>query len=151
MHSFDALLAELIRILSDSGLPQTFNEVLPQRNPCVCLVPTWQSSYKTFSKFCLWLCLIYIALPPRCSTTLRSSLSCWFHLLCLSTSLSKPAEFRSASSVHGYQNPHRSVTPSWCEASKTSQAWNQTNSLQMHKHNIHSQHINNTHRHSFNT
>jgi hypothetical protein len=67
------------------------------------------------------------ALPPTCSVTLRSSLSCWFQFLCCSTSLSKPAEFKSATSVHGYQNSQCSVTPSWCEASKTF-TWNQTHS-----------------------
>jgi hypothetical protein len=64
--------------------------------------------------------------------------------------LSEPAEFRSATSVHGYQNPQCSVTPSWYEASKTFNP-EIKQLLQMQTYNIHLQHIKNTHRHSFNT
>jgi hypothetical protein len=66
------------------------------------------------------------------------------------TSLFEPAEFRSPSSVHGYQNHNvlshpPGVKPQRPLNSETKQL------LQMHKHNIHSQHINNTHRHPHNT
>jgi hypothetical protein len=52
--------------------------------------------------------------------------------------------------VHGSQNPQRSVTPSWCEASKTFNPEIKqlpANALT----NIHSQHIMNTHRHAYKT
>jgi hypothetical protein len=59
----------------------------------------------------------------RCSTTSKVfSRVVDLQLLCRNMSLSDSAEFISASSVHSYQNPQRSVTPSWCEASKTTQA-----------------------------
>jgi hypothetical protein len=48
--------------------------------------------------------------------------------------LSDSSEFRSASSVHGYQNPQRSVTPSWCEASKT---FNLKSNKLLQMHHIH--------------
>jgi hypothetical protein len=51
--------------------------------------------------------------------------------------------------MHGYQNPQRSVTPSWCEASKTSNP--ESNNPCKCILNIHLQHIKNTYRHSFNT
>jgi hypothetical protein len=69
MHSLDALLAELLRILSDSGLPQTLNGVLLQRSPCVCSMPTWQSSYRILSGS---VCNCVSATQPcllRCSAT----------------------------------------------------------------------------------
>jgi len=70
-------------------------------------------------------------------------------------SLSEPAEFRSATSMHSYQNLQCSVTPSWCEASKTSNPENQTHFCKckptVYTYNIHSHHIKNTHKHSFNT
>jgi hypothetical protein len=52
--------------------------------------------------------------------------------------------------VHGSQNPQRSVTPSWCEASKTFNLKSNTtpaNALTTYIHSIKE----NTHRHPFNT
>jgi hypothetical protein len=57
-------------ILASSELTTEF---LPQAPLCICSMPTWQSFTEFTAEFCLQLCLSYTALPPRYSTTLRSS------------------------------------------------------------------------------
>jgi hypothetical protein len=69
----NALLAELHRILSDSGFCLNSQQSSSNCTLCLCSMPTWQSFTELTAKFCLQLCLSYTALPPRCSTTLRSS------------------------------------------------------------------------------
>jgi hypothetical protein len=107
-------------------------------------MPTWQSLYRTPKRFCLQLCLNYTALPPEVFSNLTGLLpELMIPVLCLSTSLSEPAVFRSASSVHGSQNPQRSVTPSWYEASKTFNLKSNTllqNASTTYIHNIYMEH-----------
>jgi hypothetical protein len=121
LHLLNALLAELLRILSDSGLLSN-----SQQSSFLCALlytrsmPTWQSSTESSSDSVCNCVLTYTALPPEVFSNLTGLLpELMTSVLCLSTSLSDSSEFRSASSVHGSQNPQRSVTPSWCEASKT--------------------------------
>jgi hypothetical protein len=158
LHLLNALLAELLRILSDSGL--LLNS---QQSSFLCALlahtrsmPTWQSFsellrasgfyLQTLNRVLLQHLVLtlnaHLAEPYRTYSKVLSATVSQLHslaskvfsnltglllelltsVLCLSTSLSDSSEFRSASSVHGSQNPQRSVTPSWCEASKTSQA-----------------------------
>jgi hypothetical protein len=73
LHWLNAHLAELYRT------PQRFCLLLNSQQSssnctlCICSMPTWQSSTEFTAEFCLQLCLSYTALPPRYSTTLRSS------------------------------------------------------------------------------
>jgi hypothetical protein len=87
---------------------------------CLRSMPTWKSSTELTTKFCLQLCFSHTALPPEVFSNLTGLLpELMIPILCLSTPLSEPAAFRSASSVHGIQRPQYSVTPSWHETSKT--------------------------------
>jgi hypothetical protein len=73
-------------------------------------------------------------------------------VLCLSTSLSDSSEFRSASSVHGYQNLNVLSCPPWHEASKTSQPEiKQTPAECINITYIYNIYMEHTHRHPFNT
>jgi hypothetical protein len=64
-----------LRILSDSVLLLNSQQSSSNCTLCICSMPTWQSSTEFTVEFCLQLCLSYTALPPRYSTTLRSSSS----------------------------------------------------------------------------
>jgi hypothetical protein len=74
IHWLNAHLAELHRILSDSvfffNSQQSSPFNAPQR---IRSMPTWQSSTEFSTELCLQLCFSHTALPPRYSTTLRSS------------------------------------------------------------------------------
>jgi hypothetical protein len=98
---------------SNSQCPEFFFLSSPSTAPlCICSMPTWQSSTELTTKFCLQLCFSYTALPPEVFSNLKGlPPELLTSVLCLSTSLSDSAEFRSASSVHWY-----SETATLCHA-----------------------------------
>jgi hypothetical protein len=98
-HFLDALLAESLRILSDSGLPQTFSGVL--LSLCTSCTytqcPLGRASTESSSDSICNCVLRYTALSPEVFNNLTGLLpELMIPVLCLSTSLSDSSEFRSA-------------------------------------------------------
>jgi hypothetical protein len=92
LHLLNALLAEPLRILSDSGIPlRTHNRVLSLCTPLYTRsMPSWQSSHRILSDS---VCNCVSATQPcllRCSVTSKVLLlyKLLTSVLCLSTSLS---------------------------------------------------------------
>jgi hypothetical protein len=108
--------------------------------------------YRTPQSFCLQLCLAYIALPPEVFNNLQGlprvdDFSYCAHLACLCLNPQSSEVLQCT----GIQRPQYSITPSWHETTKNLSSLKSKQLLQMQTYNIHSQHIKNTQRHSFNT
>jgi len=121
-------LTESSVILSSPSNSQQRSSSAPPR---ICSMPTWKSSTEITTKFCLQLCFSYTALPLEVFNNLTSLLlELLIPVLCLCTFLSDSSEFRSASSVHGYQDLNVLSHPPGVKPQRPT--WNHTNSLQMH-------------------
>jgi hypothetical protein len=121
LHLLDALLAELLRILSDSGLLRTHHRVLLLCTPCTCaqcpLGRALQNSQQNYVFNCVSATQPYLL---RCSAT--SKVFPLPELLILSSCASaRPCLTPQSSEVHsctGIQSLQHSVMPSRHETSK---------------------------------
>ena len=171
LHLLNALLAEPLRILSDSGIhlyfllcPCTLRSTSSRRSPSessvilvllnsqqssslhtlnILLVEFLQNSSKVlFITVSQLHCFDYWGVQQP-----QSPPSAWVddsRLVLTARLCLTPPSSEAHPRCTWYSESQHSVTPSWHETSKTSQTWNQTRSLQKHNNSTQIQHKRNT-------